>query len=36
MIKGRNPGDNITIMNTMFKRIVDPRDNKFKEVLIII
>lgn len=36
MIKGRNPGDNITIMNTMFRRMVDPRDDKFKDVLTIV
>ena len=36
MIKGRNPGDNITIMNTMFRRMVDPRDDKFKEILTIV
>lgn len=36
MIKGRNPGDNITIMNTMFRKIVNPENNKFKDVLTIV
>lgn len=36
MIKGRQQGDNITIMNTMFKRGTDPRDNKFKEILTLV
>lgn len=36
MIKGRNSGDNITIMNTMFRRGVDPEDNKYKDYLTLI
>lgn len=36
MIKGRNPGANITIMNTMFRKIVNPENNKFKDVLTIV
>lgn len=36
MIKGRNPGDNITIMNTMFRRGQDPKDNKFKDFLTLV
>ena len=36
MLKGRQPGDNITIMNTLFRRGQDPTDNKFKEFLTIV
>lgn len=36
MIKGRKPGDNITLMNTMFRRGYDPNDDKFKEFLTIV
>lgn len=36
MIKGRKPGDNITLMNTMFKRAPDPTDGKFKDFLTLI
>lgn len=36
MIKGRNPGDNITLMNTMFRRGIDPKDDKFKDFLTIV
>lgn len=36
MIKGRQQGDNITLVNTMFYRRTDPRDNKFKEFLTLI
>jgi len=36
MIKGRQPGDNITLMNTMFFRRMDPKDEKFKEFLALI
>lgn len=36
MIKGRNPGDNITLINTMFYRRADPKDSKFKEYLSLI
>lgn len=36
MIKARQPGDNITIMNTLFRRGPDPLDGKFKEYLTVI
>ena len=36
MIKGREPGSNITIMNTMFYRRTDPNDNKYKEYLTLV
>ena len=36
MIKGRNPGDNITLMNTLFRRSTDPKDGKFKDFLTIV
>lgn len=36
MIKGYKPGDNITIMNTIFWRGTDPKDNKFKDYLTIV
>ena len=36
MIKGRNPGDNIAIMNTMFKRGQDPNDLKFHDYFTIV
>ena len=36
MIKGREPGDNITLMNTMFKRAPDPTDGKFKDFLTLV
>ena len=36
MIKGRNPNDNITLMNTIFRRGVDESDGKFKEFLTIV
>lgn len=36
MIKSRLPGDNITLINTLFRRGVDPVDNKFKEFLTIV
>lgn len=36
MIKGRTAGDNITLLNTMFRRGIDPSDGKFKDFLTII
>ena len=36
MIKGRNPGDNITLIDVMFRRSVDPSDNKLKDFLTIV
>lgn len=36
MIKGRNIGDNITIMNTMFRKIKKPESEKFLDVMTII
>ena len=36
MITGHQPGDNITIMNTMFYRRTDPNDQKYKEYLTLV
>lgn len=36
IIKGKKLGSNITIMNTIFKRGLDPNDGKFKDILVIV
>jgi len=36
MIKGRNPGDNITLMNTMFVQGTDPSDGKFHQTMTLV
>ena len=36
MIKGRNPGDNITLMNTMFIQGVDQSDGKFHQTMTLV
>lgn len=36
MIKGRKPGDNITIMNTMFSRGKNHTDGKYREILTVV
>ena len=36
MIKGKKSGDNITLMNTIFWRGQDLKDNKFKEFLTLV
>ncbi len=36
MIKGRNPGDNITIMNAMMIQGTDPSDGKYKQSMTIV
>lgn len=36
MIKGRNPGDNITVMNTMMIQGTDPSDGQYKQSMTIV
>ena len=36
MIKGRNPGSNITLMNNMFIQRIDPTDGKFHQYMTLV
>ena len=36
MIKGRNPGDNITLLNSMFIQGTNPSNGKFEQVMTLV